>query len=157
MSGPFASLGETKHKTIMSDQSGNNPHWSFWLIGAIALLWNGGGVANYFVQMDPEMLEAYRESERALVENRPAWATAGFAVAVFGGAIGSILLLLRHSTSFYPFAASVLGVIVTMIHALGSGVEFSGGELAGIIAMPLVVAGVLVWYSLFSKNRGWLK
>ncbi len=133
-----------------------NPHWSFWLVGAIALIWNAGGVANYFVQMDPEMLEAYRASEQALVANRPAWATAGFAVAVFGGAIASLLLLMRKPASVYLFIASVAGVAVTILHALGSGVAFSGGELAGIIAMPLVVAGFLVWYSLYARKRRWL-
>ena len=138
-------------------ENSQNPHWSFWLIGAIALLWNAGGVANYFVQMDPEMLEAYRASERALVEGRPAWATAGFAVAVFGGAVGSLLLLLRRSLSVYLFAASALGVVVTIGHALTSGVDFSGGELAGIIAMPLVVAGFLAWYSHYSRQRDWLR
>lgn len=139
----------------MDEVAGARPHWSFWLIGVIALLWNAGGVANYFVQMDPEMLESYRASEQALVANRPAWATAGFATAVFGGAIGSLLLLLRKSASVYLFAASALGVVVTMFHALGSGVEFSAGERVGIIAMPLVVAGFLAWYSLFARNRGW--
>ena len=141
----------------MNQNPGTRPHWSFWLVGAIALLWHAAGVANYFVQMDPEMLEAYRASERALVENRPAWATAGFAVAVCGGAIGSLLLLLRRSASVYLFVASALGVVVTIFHALGSGVEFSTGELAGIIAMPLVVAALLVWYCLFAGNRGWLR
>jgi hypothetical protein len=141
----------------MNQVTGTRPHWSFWLIGVIALVWNAAGVANYFVQMDPGMLEAYRASERALVENRPAWATAGFAVAVFGGTIGSLLLLLRQSASVYLFAASALGVVVTIFHALGSGVEFGAGELAGIIAMPLVVAGFLVWYCLFAGNRGWLR
>lgn len=135
---------------------GGRPHWSFWLVGIIALLWNAAGVANYFLQMDPDILESYRASERALVEGRPAWATAGFAIAVFGGTVGAFLLLLRRSAAFQVFVLSLLGVIVTMAHALTSGVEFGGGELAGIIAMPLVVAGFLAWYASFSAGRGWL-
>ena len=140
----------------MNEKGNTSPHWSFWVIGAIALIWGGGGVANYFVQMNPEMLEAYRASERALIESRPAWATAGFAAAVFGGAVGSLLLLLRRSESLFLFIGSALGVVVTMAHALSSGVAFSGGELAGITAMPLVVAGFMVWYTLYAKKCGWL-
>ena len=79
----------------MSDKSAGNIHWSFWVIGAVALIWNGMGAINYGMQMNPDMLASYRESERAIIEGRPAWATAGFAFAVFGGTLGSVLLLLR--------------------------------------------------------------
>jgi len=40
-------------------------------------------------------------------------------VAVFGGALGSLLLLLRKLAAYYLFLASLLGVIVTMTHTLG--------------------------------------
>ncbi|MDX1486620.1 MAG: hypothetical protein R3268_00360, partial [Acidiferrobacterales bacterium] len=90
-------------------------HWSFWLIGAIALIWNILGIINFFVQMNPDMLIAYRESERAVIEGRPAWATAAFAMAVFSGALGCFLLLVKRFVAFYLFIVSLLGVIVTMI------------------------------------------
>ena len=131
------------------------PHWSFWVISIIALIWNGLGVANYFVQMNPETLEMYRESERLIIAGRPAWATAGFALAVFGGAIGSILLLLRSSASFYLFVVSFVGVIVAMLHSLGLDIEFGGAEIAGIVVMPLAVAGFLIWYSMLAKRKRW--
>lgn len=140
----------------MNDKSIGGVHWSFWLIGAVALIWNVMGVINYFVQMNPEVLAAYRESERAIVEGRPAWATGGFALAVFGGTLGCLLLLLRKSAAFYLFVASLLGVIVTMTHALGIGIDFGLGEILGIILMPLVVAVFLIWYSKLAENRGWI-
>ncbi len=70
----------------MNDKTVGCVHWSFWLIGAVALIWNVVGVINFFMQMNPDVLAAYRESERAIVEGRPAWATGAFAIAVFGGA-----------------------------------------------------------------------
>jgi hypothetical protein len=138
------------HKTV------GGVHWSFWVIGAIALIWNVGGVINYFVQMNPDMLAAYRESERAIIEGRPAWATGAFAIAVFGGAFGCLLLLLRKSAAYYLFIASLLGVIVTMIHTLGVGVDFVLGEILGIILMPLVVVAFLIWYSKQAERKGWI-
>jgi hypothetical protein len=101
-------------------------------------------------------LAAYRESERAIVEGRPAWATAGFAIAVFGGALGSLLLLLMKSAAYYVFIASLVGVIVTMIHTLGVDIDFSPGEILGIILMPLVVAAFLIWYSKRAEGKGWI-
>ncbi len=131
-------------------------HWSFWALGAVALIWNVMGVINFFMQMNPEMLAAYRESERAIVVGRPAWATGAFAIAVFGGALGCLLLLLRKSAAYYLFIASLLGVIVTMSHTLGVGIDFSFGEILGIILMPLVVAAFLIWYSKQAESKGWI-
>lgn len=131
-------------------------HWSFWVIGFIALIWNAMGVINFFVQLNPEMLASYRESERAIIVGRPAWATIGFAIAVFGGTLGSVLLLLKNPTGFYLFIASLLGVVITMTHTLSIGINFGAGEIFGIILMPIMLAAFLIWYSKQAENRGWL-
>jgi hypothetical protein len=141
----------------MNDKTVGSVHWSFWVIGAIALIWNVMGVINFFEQMNPNVLAAYRASERAIVEGRPLWATIGFAIAVFGGALGCLLLLLRKSGAYYLFVASLLGVIVTMTHTLGVGIDFGLGEILGIILMPLVVAAFLIWYSKHAKSKGWIR
>lgn len=140
----------------MNDEAVGGVHWSFWVIGTIALIWNVMGVINFFVQMNADALTAYRESERAIVEGRPAWATGAFAIAVFGGALGCLLLLLRKSAAYYLFIASLLGVIVTMTHTLGVGIDFGLGEILGIILMPLVVAAFLIWYSKQAESKGWI-
>ena len=132
-------------------------HWSFWAIGAIALIWNVMGAINFVAQMNPDMLAEYRESERAIIEGRPAWATIAFAIAVFGGALGCVLLLLRKSAAFYLFIASLLGVIVTMMHTLGAGIDFGLGEILGIILMPLVLAAFLIWYSKWAESKDWIR
>jgi hypothetical protein len=141
---------------MMNDENAGSIHWSFWVIGAVALIWNVMGAINFIVQMNPAMLDAYRESERAIIEGRPAWATGAFALAVFGGALGSLLLLLRKSVAFYLFIASLLGVIVTMTHTLGIGINFGPGEILGIILMPLAVAAFLVWYSKQAERKAWV-
>jgi hypothetical protein len=140
----------------MNDENVGEVHWSFWVIGAVALIWNVMGVINYFVQMNPDVLTAYRESERVIIDGRPAWATGAFAIAVFGGALGSLLLLLKKSVAYYLFIASLLGVIVTMAHTLGVGIDFGLGEILGIILMPLVVAAFLIWYSIQAESKGWI-
>ena len=140
----------------MNEKTVGGVHWSLWAIGAVALIWNVLGVVNFFVQMNPDVLAAYRESERALVEGRPAGASGAFAIAVFGGALGCLLLLLRKSAAYYLFIASLLGVIVTMIHTLGVGIDFGLGEIFGIILVPLVVAALLIWYSKQAERKGWI-
>jgi hypothetical protein len=140
----------------MNDERVSAVHWSFWAVSAVALVWNLMGVINFFMQMNPDMVASYRDSERAIIEGRPVWATGSFVIAVFGGALGSILLLLRKSAAYYMFIASLVGVVVTMIHTLGLGIDFGPGEMLGIILMPIVVAGFLIWYSKQAQNKGWV-
>ena len=141
----------------MNDDIVGSVPWGFWVVGTVALVWNVMGIINFFMQMNPDVLVTYRESERAIVESRPAWATGAFAIAVFGGALGCFLLLLKKSVAYYFFIASLLGVVVTMIHTLSLGIGFGFGEILGIILMPLVVAVFLILYSKQAQSKGWIK
>ncbi len=141
----------------MNDKTAIGIHWSFWVIGTVSLIWNVMGVVNFLVQINPEMPNAYRESERMIIEGRPVWATAGFAVGVFAGAFGCLLLLFRKAAAYHVFMVSLTGIIVTMIHTLGIGIDFSIGEILGFIVMPVAVAIFLIWYSKLSVRRGWIQ
>ncbi|MGW8247963.1 MAG: hypothetical protein ACWGOV_07615 [Acidiferrobacterales bacterium] len=135
-------------------------HWSFWLIGVIALIWHGLGSANYLMQMNTEIVSRLPDTHRAIIEGRPAWATGGFAIAVFGGAIASLLLLLRKSAAFYLFVASLLGVLVTMVHTAriaGSVSAFGESEIFVMIILPIIVAALLIWYSRYAESRNWIR
>lgn len=136
----------------------NRVHWSFWAVGAVALIWNLMGVMNYLAQTSAEVVAAMPETHRAIIEGRPAWATSGFAIGVFGGVLGCILLLLRKPAAFYLFVVSLLGVIVTMIHTatIASEFEFNSFETVMTTVMPIVVAVFLVWYSKKVQSRGWI-
>ncbi|MFZ5864231.1 MAG: hypothetical protein ACOYXR_15520 [Nitrospirota bacterium] len=143
----------------MNDKTVGGVHWSFWAIGAVALIWNVMGVMNFFGQMNAGTLAAMPEAQRAIIEGRPAWATGAFAIAVFGGALGCLLLLLRKSVAFYLFIASLLGVIVQMTPYLGmagSTIDYGPFEISMFILMPLVVAVFLIWYSKRAESKGWI-
>ena len=143
----------------MNDKTVGGVHWSFWVIGAIALIWNVMGVINLFMQMNADALAAMPEAQRAIIEGRPAWATGAFAIAVFGGALGCLLLLLRKSAAYYLFIASLLGMIVHMIPYLGmagSTIDFGPFEISMYILMPLAVAAFLIWYSKQAESKGWI-
>ena len=144
----------------MNDETVSGVHWSFWVIGAVTLVWNVMGAMNFVVQMNADMVAAMPDTHRAIIESRPAWATAGFGFGVFGGAFGCLLLLLRKSAAKYLFIASLLGVIVTMVHTLrvaNSEVDFGLFEVLMMIIMPLLIAALLVWYSKHAEIRGWIR
>ena len=138
----------------MNDKTVGGAHWSFWIIGEVTLIFNVMGAINYFAQMNADSLALFPEKYRPIIEDRPAWATAAFAIAVFGGSLGCLLLLLRKSAAFYVFIASLLGVIVTMMHIFGVA-GFSSFEIWIGVLMQLVVTAFLIWYSKLAESKGW--
>lgn len=143
----------------MTDKLIVNVHWSFWAIGAVALIWNVMGSINFVWQMNTDTLAALPESQRAMIEGRPTWATGAFAVAVFTGALGSLLLLLRKPHAYYFFIASFLVMVMKMasyLNKAGSTIPLSPSEITMYILMPLVVAAFLIWYSRYAGRKGWV-
>ena len=92
----------------MSETKSKSPK-GFWIIGIVALLWNLMGVASYLQQayMTDEALAALPAEQQALYENVPAWVTGAFALAVFGGLLGCILLLMKKKLAALLFIISL--------------------------------------------------
>lgn len=55
----------------MNDKAVGGVHWSFWLIGVIALIWHAMGAMNFVMQLNPAAVAEYPESHRAIIEGRP--------------------------------------------------------------------------------------
>lgn len=140
----------------MSDETRAKVHWSFWIVGVVALIWNGMGSMNYVFQMTAESVEAYREIEQAIITNRPAWATAAFAVGVFGGVVGAVLLLLRKAAAINVFIVSLIGVVVVTAHTVSLGLDMAVGEFVVIVVMSVAVAAFFVWYAKYAAQRRWI-
>ncbi|MCK5208512.1 MAG: hypothetical protein KAQ79_10840 [Cyclobacteriaceae bacterium] len=135
------------------------PNTSFWIIGVLALLWNLSGMMTFFMEVfiTPEALAALPEAERALYETSPAWMKVVFAIAVFGGTLGCIFLLIRKTLAIQLFIISLAAVLIQMLYYLTmtKAVEVYGLES---FIMPLIVIAIavfLVWYSKNTKAKGW--
>ncbi len=138
----------------MNGKAVSRVHWSFWLICVVTLIFNVMGVINYFVQMNPDSLDSFPEEYRLIIEDRPIWATAGFALAVFGGSLGCFLLLLRKSIAFYVLIVSLFGVMLSMMHIF-SVAGFSSINIWVGVLMQLVVTVFVIWYSKLAKSKSW--
>lgn len=138
----------------MSDKAVVDIHWSFWVIGALGLIFNLMGCMNYIAQMSAEMVASMPDVYRAIVESRPAWGTGAFAIAVFGGALGCLLLLLRKSVATYAFIGSLVSAVVAQLPFLGMA-DFPVGAWIGWFSQ-LLVGTFLIWYSISAKGRGWI-
>jgi hypothetical protein len=133
---------------------------SFWVIAVLAFVWNLIGVMAYIMQvnMTPEVIALLPEAEQALYANVPAWATGAFAIAVFGGLLGSLLLLFRKRLAISVFILSLIGVIVQMAYNifLSKSIEVYGPGGMIMPVMVIVIAVALVWYARKASSRNWL-
>lgn len=136
------------------------PVW-FWVVGVVALLWNLMGAMAYIGQayMTDEVKAALPADQQALLENIPAWATAAFAIAVWGGVLGCIALLLRKKWARSVLVISLLGILVQMSYSffMSNALEVYGTAQGMVMPLLIIVIGaVLVLFAKSSQNKGWI-
>jgi hypothetical protein len=143
----------------MSEKTIIIPQW-FKIVAFIAFVWNLLGVMAFVMQMmmTPEVIEKLPEAEQALYNNMPLWVTIAFACAVFGGALGSLFLILKKALATALFTVSLLGVLAQMFHSffISNTFEVYGPGAMIMPLMVLIIAFVLLWLSLKAKNNQWL-
>lgn len=132
-----------------------------WLIGVVILLWNAVGAADYVmtqIKFDPYMSE-FTAEQLEFFYGFPAWVNAAWAIAVWGGVLGAILLLLRNKLAAPVFIASFAAMVVTSIHnfLLADGMAVMGTGGAIFSAVIFVIAGGLIFYSRALAAGGVLK
>lgn len=143
----------------MNDVIGASPPGWFRVVAVLALLWNLVGVWTYLskVGMAPPMMEMSPE-EAALAASMPTWATAAFAVAVFGGLLGSIGLLLGKAWARLLLILSLLGMLGQFGWWLlmSGAMEQMGASSAAMPAVVVLIGILLLWLANTGVKRGWL-
>jgi hypothetical protein len=144
----------------MNKNTSKKPPIWFWTISILAFLWNAMGVNAYIQQAyRTESFEAeYTSAQLEVIENMPAWATAAFAFAVFGGLLGCIALLLRKKWAKSLLLISLIGIVVQMFYNLFMVDNVDSYGPGGVIMPVLVIViGVfLIWFAKKSEANTWL-
>ena len=123
------------------------------IVAALGLVWNLFGVYQYLMTVG-----VVAGADAASVAAMPAWVTGAFAVAVFGGTLGCLGLLMLKGWSKLLLLVSLLGVLamdVWMFAPSGLGGTMANAEMA-VTACVLVIAVLLVWLSYSADRKGWL-
>lgn len=133
---------------------------SYWIIAVLALLWNLLGVAMFCMQLaaTPEQIAAMPEEQRRILQATPGWLQIAYAVAVFGGVLGAIGLLLKKRWATAFFLLSLIGLVVQIAgsFAVTPAWEVMGPSSLLMPVLLLAVALFLLSYSRRAAARGWL-
>lgn len=132
----------------------------FWVIAILALLWNLMGVFAFVMQvnMSPDVLAALPDAERQLIASQPAWFMFVFAIAVFAGALGSLMLLLKKKFAMPLLVLSLLGVLAqkAYVHLFSDIYTIMGSGAMVLSILVIVIALFLVWFARMSIAKGWI-
>lgn len=136
----------------------NVPKW-FLPVGILALLWNLLGCMAYLsdVMLTPEDVAKLDAAQQAMYAARPAWAVAATAVAVWGGAAGSLGLILRRRWATPLLIASLLGVIAQDYNLLVLGGAGADPVVLALQGLVLLIAIGLVLLARTASRLGWLR
>lgn len=141
--------------------------WHLWIVGIVATLWNAFGANDYTqTQMGNRDYFAMMGFEPSTIDmalryfgEMPAWADAAWALGVWGGLAGSILLLVRSRWAIAAFGASILGVAGSWIFQWQATLPPELAELnsPAMFAVISVIALLLFWYAQRMRKGGVLR
>jgi hypothetical protein len=141
------------------NSSNIKPSTRYWLVVILSLLWYAVGVFNYLAQayMTDETLVSFPDEVQLYYTNLPAWVTAAFALAVFGGLLGSFGLLLRKKWGSFLFLGSFFAAVAQQFHSfiIQDFIEITN-EQAIMPSLILIIALYMIYYSRKSETEGLL-
>ena len=136
--------------------------WHLWVTGIIGGLWSVMGVVSFMLtQMNVEaVMSQFPPQQRAYFESFPLWAVAFWALGVFAGVVGCLLLLVKNRLAFHVLLASAIGAIVSNLGGVlllgGMEVMRETGGL-GFTAIPIIFGAFLAYYARAMSQKGVLR
>jgi len=130
----------------------------YWAAAIASVLFMAVGCAGYLMQVtaDPATLPL---DQKAMVDAMPVWAVAAYALAVWVGLAGTIMLLLRRKLAEPLLLVSVIAVVFTFLpYAVTPAMRdlVSTNDIAMAIGI-FAITWTIFWFARHSRLRGWLR
>jgi hypothetical protein len=133
-----------------------------WIVGILATLWNGYACYDYLmtVTKNQAYLSGLPADQLAYYETLPTWLTGAWALGVWGGIAGSLLLLARSRHAVLAFAVSLIGVIATFGYQMTMTDMPASMKEGGMMLVPFVIGLIaigLLYYAWKQEKKGLLR
>ena len=137
--------------------------WHLWVVGILMLIWSAGGAFDYVMTQtrNESYMNQFTPKQLEYFYGFPSWVVAGWAIGVWGGVLGSLLLLFRSRWAIPVYWLSLLATLATALHTLILA-DVSLTEIAGAFALVfsiaiIVVSTLMLWYAHRMQGRGVLR
>jgi hypothetical protein len=121
------------------------------IVALLGLLWNLYGVYAYL-----ETVGAIGAGGAAMSGAMPSWVTGAFAIAVFGGALGCLGMLMLKGWSRLLLVLSLLAVLAQEVWLFALSGAAPAGSALGLPVAVTLISLVLAWLSHDGVKKGWL-
>jgi hypothetical protein len=142
----------------MDERFTPRPVATWFMAGAVAsLLFMGLGCISYLMHVlaNPDTLPL---DQRMAYEAEPAWVTGAYAIAVWVGLAGTILLIMKRKIAEWALLVSLAAVLIWFAGLLLVG-PLRDSMSANDLLVAIIVAAVtwtIYWFARHSRQRGWL-
>jgi hypothetical protein len=149
--------------TTMDNPTAGRTPWHLWLVGLVAVLWNAFGCYDYTMttlQGDAWLRQMkMTEAQITYFNAMPAWMTAVWAIGVWGGLLGAILLLVRRKLATPVFAVSLAAYLLSLVYyyVLTDGIAAMGQSMIPMNIAILIGCLFFLWYAWTMTKRGVLR
>jgi len=130
-----------------------------WIVGLLSLLWNCFGCVDYtmtnlknatwMAQMTPDQI--------AFMDSLPKWLTGFWAIGVWGGLAGAVLLLMRNRYSVWAYGLSLIGAVVGLGYQMFVATMPASMKAGAMGLFPwviIIVAALQFWYASSAQKKG---
>lgn len=136
--------------------------WWFWLVTILFIGWNVIGVSNYLGSVNATMesltVKEYTAEQAEFMLAMPAYYTAVFALAVWGGLLASLLLLFRSRFAVLVYILGLIMVVLSFIlDMVGGSFSILGAPYLIIMVIVVILSFIEVWFAQRMKRRGILR
>ena len=133
-----------------------------WIVGVLALLWSAGGCFDYWMTEthNATYLGKMPADTVSFMSTIPAWLIGTWALGVWGGLIGSILLLMRNRYALWAYGASLFGAVVGLGYQMFMMQEPASMKTGMMGVMPWLIIAIcafLFWYAWTMEKKGALR
>ena|SRR5437763_11124143 len=133
-----------------------------WIVGVLALLWNCFGCFDYLMtnMKNQAYLAQFTPDQLAYMDSLPGWLTGFWAIGVWGGLAGAILLLLRSRYAVWAMVLSCIGAVVGLGYQLAMTTMPASMKQGVMGYMPWVIILItifLAWYAWTMEKKGELR
>lgn len=143
---------------LAMERSQTKAPWHLWVVGVLAVLWNGSGAA-VIMAAQYGFYPGLPTDEAAYYAAQKLWFVAMTDLALLGGVLGGVALLLRNRLAPALFAISLVAIVVTNVYDLAVGTSRMMTNTGTMVTTCVIwlLAIAQLWYAAEMRGRGVLR
>ena len=129
------------------------PPMHLWIVGILALLWNGYACYEYLMtnMKNQAFLAKVPADQLAYMDGLPSWLTAFWAIGVWGGLAGALLLLIRSRHAVWLFGLSLIGAVVGLGYQMFMTDRPASMTQGMMVIIPCAIIAVCIALLLYAR------